>query len=370
MGESAAKCVIEIRFDRENLTYKPGERITGTVEILPGADMRCRKVTLTARWAARGKGPEDAADAETIYLPGGAWRNNEKVTHTFDFPAPRGPITYNGVLFKVGWQIRATADVHGSDATTSEDFTLLPGPSSENVRLGIRDGPPPQVRNSSDKTAWNYAGGCTQLFAILFGVVLLFVGLPCLILGLSNILAEHFPLALPISFPAGRFQSILLIGMGAFFTVLGCIALFIWIQAALARTRLGPVQVEVCPRTLGRGENVTCSVRLHPRGSIQLTEGTAILLATEHVESPKGNADAATAPTLKRVVHQSGISLATGRTVCGGADTLPTATFTIPPDAPCTFWGGSNKLIWTVTIELKLKGWPDWARTAPITIRP
>lgn len=366
-----AKCDLQIVFDRADRTYRIGERITGAVRVDVVEDCECRKLTIARQLYASGQGESDQGTSEEErVIFSGQWRADQTAAYPFEMETPRGPLTYHGSLFNVGWQLRASADIPGIDAKTSEDFTLLLGASSQNVRLGIRDELPPQVRNSSDKTAWSYAGGCTQLFAILFGVVLLFVGLPCLILGLSNILAEHFPLSLPISFPAGRFQSILLIGMGGFFTVLGCIALFTWIQAAMARSRLGPVQVEVTPRTLGRGETVTCSVRLHPRGSIQLTEGTAIFLATEHVESPKGNANAATAPTLRRVVHQSGISLATGRTVRGGADTLLTATFTIPPDAPCTFWGGNNKLIWTVAIELKPKGWPDWTRTVPITVRP
>lgn len=128
MAKPVSKCVIEIQFDRPDSIYKTGERITGTVEILPGADGACRKVTLTPRWAARGKGPEDAADAETILLPGGAWRNNEKVTHTFDFAAPHGPLSYKGDSFDILWFLKAEADLPlAADASAVQEFTLTRG---------------------------------------------------------------------------------------------------------------------------------------------------------------------------------------------------------------------------------------------------
>ena len=128
MGKSTSKCLIEIQLDQPDRAYKPGERIKGSVEILPGTDQKCRKVTLTARWAARGKGPEDAADHETIVFPGGAWRNNEKVTHTFDFAAPPAPLSYEGDSFDIRWYLVAEADLpHTKDAAAVKKFILTHG---------------------------------------------------------------------------------------------------------------------------------------------------------------------------------------------------------------------------------------------------
>ena len=366
-----AKCDLQIVFDRADRTYKIGEKITGAVRVAVNEDCECRKLTIACQWYASGHGESDrATPEEELVIFSGAWRAGQTAAYPFEIEAPRGPLSYLGALFKVGWQLRASADIPGVGATTSEDFDLLLGPSSENVRLGILDELRLQVKSSSDKTEWSYAGGCTQLFAILFGVVLLFVGIPCLILGLSNILAEHFPLSLPISFPAGRLQSILLIGMGGFFTVLGCIALLGWFQAAMARHRLGPVQFEVSPTTLRCGETVTCTVRLQPRGSIKLTAATVNIAATEHTSPRAGDTDDAPARPFTQTVFQARELLATGRTAPAGEEVLLRIAFGIPADAPCTFWGGNNRLIWTATIELKLKGWPDWTRTVPITIRP
>ena len=366
-----AKFDLQIVLDRADRSYKIGEKITGAVRVTVNEDCECRKLTIARQWYASGHGESDrATPEEEQVIFSGAWRADQTAVYPFELEAPRGPLSYLGALFNVGWQLRASADISGVRATTSEDFALLLGPSSENVRLGILDELPPQVKNPSDKTAWSYAGGCTRLFAILFGVVLLFVGIPCLILGLSNILAEHFPLSLPISFPAGRLQSILLIGMGGFFTVLGCIALLGWFQAAMARHRLGPVQIEVSPTTLRCGETVTCTVRLQPRGSIKLTEATVKVAATEHTSPRAGDTDDAPSHASQQTVFQAHEVLADGRNLPAGEEALLRIAFGIPADAPCTFWGGNNKLIWTVAIELKLKGWPDWTRIVPITVRP
>lgn len=125
---TSSKCLIEIQLERPERAYKPGEQIKGRVEILPGADMKCRKVTLVVRWAARGKGPEDAADHETIVFAGGAWRNNEKVTHAFDLVAPSAPLSYEGDSFDIRWCLVAEADLPVTkDASAVKKFTLTHG---------------------------------------------------------------------------------------------------------------------------------------------------------------------------------------------------------------------------------------------------
>jgi hypothetical protein len=128
MGKSVAKCVIEIKFDRVDRTYRPGERITGTVEILPGAQCVCRKITLEPRWEARGVGPQDSACGEGAVLPGGIWVNNEIISLKFDLPAPAGPISYQGESFEVAWLLDVKADISlATDASAVEGFTLVHG---------------------------------------------------------------------------------------------------------------------------------------------------------------------------------------------------------------------------------------------------
>jgi hypothetical protein len=123
-----AKCNIQIQFDRANRTYKLGEAITGTLEVLPGADIRCRKITLTPRWTTHGTGEQESAEGEGQVLPGAELRNNQQVSFPFAFPAPSGPLSYTGDLFQIAWYLKAVADLPlALDAEAEERFTLAHG---------------------------------------------------------------------------------------------------------------------------------------------------------------------------------------------------------------------------------------------------
>jgi hypothetical protein len=82
-----AKCSLEIKLDCPDRTYKPGEKITGTVVVTVGPDCRCRKITLTPTWTTRGGGIEDSASAEGQVLPGAVWHDVEEVSYPFKFRA-------------------------------------------------------------------------------------------------------------------------------------------------------------------------------------------------------------------------------------------------------------------------------------------
>jgi hypothetical protein len=192
---TSSRCLIEIQLDNPERAYKPGERIKGSVEILPGTDMKCRRVTLTARWSARGKGPEDAADYETITFPGGAWRNNEKVSHPFDFPAPQAPLSYKGELFDIRWYLTANADLPATkDASAVVKFQLMHGQANDSgMSFSIADaynpfaalGSPASKQSTSGYrppaiyTALNWTTGLMTL-AVLAAIVLYFIGLDAL----------------------------------------------------------------------------------------------------------------------------------------------------------------------------------------------
>lgn len=141
MASKDAKCILQVQFDRADRAYRPGERITGTLEILPGKQCHCRKITLVTRWAARGVGPEDTARDETLELPGGVWRDNEKITHNFDLPAPAGPLSYQGDSFEISWLLEVNADLAmTADVSAVEKFTLLYGkPESTGPSFSLSD---------------------------------------------------------------------------------------------------------------------------------------------------------------------------------------------------------------------------------------
>jgi hypothetical protein len=180
MGKNDPKCIIQILFDRSDRTYKPGERITGTVEILPGAQCICRKISLVPRWAARGVGPEDIAHDEGVLLPGGILRNNEKVSHTFDFPAPSGPLSYQGESFEVTWLLEARADLSMAvDASAVERFTLIHGqPEISGPSFSIADAYNPFAALAPEAKTGMGSRDKPPAFYAALALVPRFVGLP------------------------------------------------------------------------------------------------------------------------------------------------------------------------------------------------
>jgi hypothetical protein len=364
------KCLLQIAFHRDPRNYTIGERISGFVQVTINEDCECRKLAVARQWRASGQGGTDEGmPEEEKVIFSGPWRAGQTTTYPFEIEAPPGPLTYHGALFHIDWQLRATADIPGTEATVTEGFVLLPGASAEYVSLGTLDEPPPDVRKGTEKLTPNYAGGCSQGFAIVFGLVALFAGVPCLAIGLLNILALFVPLPLPVFFPAGRLQSAFLIVMGGFFAFLGCKALASCLRAAGARSKLGKVDIELSSTTPRRGEAVTCTVRLRPRASIELTGATASLVATEYCGGGSGNLRGS-AQTWKQVVHQGRATLATNRTLRAAEEVVLQTSLNLPPDAPCSFWGAHHKLIWTVAVEMKLRHWPDWSQSIPLTVRP
>ena len=64
------------------------------------------------------------------------------------------------------------------------------------------------------------------------------------------------------------------------------------------------------------------------------------------------------------------ITLAAGRDLMVEESMLLEGSLRVPADAPPTLVAFSNKLLWFVTVKLKLTGWPDWTRSIPIVVRP
>ncbi|MFB3920603.1 MAG: hypothetical protein ACE145_02725 [Terriglobia bacterium] len=226
------------------------------------------------------------------------------------------------------------------------------------------------LEKASDLSTRYSSGGCSQIFGALLGVTLLFVGVPCLLLGLSNLMADHFPLSLPIFVPAGRFQSILLATMGGFFTVLGFIALTTWVRAAVVSSKLGPVEVKLYPGMLRRGDTVTCAVRLKPRGSIELIQATVTLAASAHPRTESSFTDDGPPVTKQPTIFQTEEILAAGRRVRAREEAILTATLTLPTDAPCTAADTTDKLTWIATVDLRFRGLPDWTGKVPLIVLP
>lgn len=180
MASKDAKCILQVQFDRADRVYRPGERITGTLEILPGKQCHCRRITLVTRWVARGVGPEDTARDEALELPGGVWRDNEKITHNFDLPAPAGPLSYQGDSFEISWLLEVNADLAMTvDVSAVERFTLVHGkPESTGPSFGLSDAYNPFAALGPEVTSTTGARDRPPAFYAALGIAPRIIALP------------------------------------------------------------------------------------------------------------------------------------------------------------------------------------------------
>jgi hypothetical protein len=482
---ASSRCVIEIDLERPERAYKPGERIKGTVEILPGMDMKCRKVTLIARWAARGRGPEDAADYETILFPGGAWRNNEKVSHAFDFAAPAGPLSYEGELFNIRWYLTATADLPArKDTSATVKFELAhgqPDASGPWFDIGSIYNPfaalgPPSYRPVSARfttpaayTALNWLSGLFTL-GVLALIILYFIGLSELgrlsavgsdlvwsivILGavhtagailrgqwrqrrrealnrlaMRNVESGAPPRRLPGKYwrkspPddsqrgwARSVSSLGFVALGVLLMAVGGLnfyrqprgpeaAVFLTaavaglIMAAAARgsirpswrfirtaMALGRVEHALSPERPRCGDELRFSLDFRPSLPVALEEATATFETYEVVEDyfksvPALDVDTLTARAeawrtqnkkhrnarVARVYSQKA-TLASGRTLLPQESANLSGRFAVPRGAPPTFLSVGNRILWFLTVRIKLANGIEWTRDIPVDLQP
>lgn len=63
-----AKCDLKIALDRADRSYAGGEKVTGTVEMHPDADVVSYALTLTREWRTHGRGNKTSGGAESVTL--------------------------------------------------------------------------------------------------------------------------------------------------------------------------------------------------------------------------------------------------------------------------------------------------------------
>jgi hypothetical protein len=101
---------VTIRLDQgDDATFIAGDTIAGTVHVAADERDRVRKLTVSLRWKTIGKGDTDTGDGPSEQLLGDHefFGNSE---HRFALTAPSAPLSYNGKLIKVQWQVKVRLD--------------------------------------------------------------------------------------------------------------------------------------------------------------------------------------------------------------------------------------------------------------------
>ncbi|MEW6364975.1 MAG: hypothetical protein AB1714_10085 [Acidobacteriota bacterium] len=346
-------CQLEVCFDREGRSYRPGETIRGEVVVTSNKEVSCRGLEIELLWQTHGAGNKDRTVLDHIALGPQRWSPGSPWHYTFSFAAPVKPLTYHGHFLNVDHYIAARADLPMAiDAKTSEEYLLLPGPSSRTEYLAA------PVDFTQSQSAQSGPAG----------KVIGWILLPA-ILGLVAVLLGFL---LPI-----------LLAVGA------VVVLRRW----LAERRLGRVTVDVNTPEVGRsrsaaavplvgrlsswwrgdkvhavspGEPVRFHVRFQPRGHVDLDRVSAKLIGTEECRSGSGS----DAKTHKHAICEQELVLAQGLACYPGTPMDLAGELLVPDIEAYSFRSHNNALKWRIEVKIEAPRWPDWSRDTTLALVP
>jgi hypothetical protein len=107
-----------IRIALSELKVKNGERVKGSVTF--EGPKTPRKIDVVCRWRIEGRGRSREEVVGNV--------ESEAMTVPFDFAIPKeGPLTYDGQLLRIIWEIAADADIAmARDEHEAVAFTVVP----------------------------------------------------------------------------------------------------------------------------------------------------------------------------------------------------------------------------------------------------
>ncbi len=338
-----ARCELKLVLDRAERTYGTGEEITGRVEVTALEACECRNLELITEWRAHGKGNKDRGICESQALFSGRWERGQSASYPFKPEAPYAPLTYQGKLFSIDWDVRVHADLaHALDAEVEERFVLVPGKKPP-------EGDREEAFEEYTFKEFSISPAATFVTGLLFfSAGLLFTWYFLKHVGYTKQLPTWSLVAASAS---------VLFGGGA-----------LWYSSRhlMLEKKLGKVEVHVEPEVAPPGGTIKCRVQFRPHADLELNEVTLRLAATESTVKGSGR----NKRRLKEVVHHEDIVLAPRRQVMAEEGVTLEGSLTVPKNAPTTIDGYVNNLAWKVTAQVNLRHWPDWKKDFAVTICP
>jgi len=117
-----------IRIEMSQAKVRNGDSLSGRVVWTASGKKQPRKIEAICRWRIEGKGrkKETIVDQEL----GVDVESRSEVSVPFDFTIPLyGPLSYDGKLFRVIWEVVGRADLpFAIDEVESKVFTVVPRP--------------------------------------------------------------------------------------------------------------------------------------------------------------------------------------------------------------------------------------------------
>ena len=355
-----AKSIMRIEFDRADRMYRGGETVGGVLRIQGNNNLTWHSITLSKYWEICGKGGTDnnLSDKKEV-VPHGKLKAGEVLECPFSFTADCVPVTYQGQLINVDHyccvQMNLADLSNEKDPQTVEKYNVRPGQRPPQF-TGCRDSlihfpghllspesecQPHRKRLESFREMVLRGSQVVAKCAEKIGVPVNVVVFALLLIGI-------------FLFPA-LVGAVVVLGMIFLLMLLLCLnpdwKMFINKSFGVMKI-FGEMKIDTPHRIVCPGENWPFELKLDPSMNLRIRGITAFLVAQENTRSSNPPDKVEQREVFKKVykIHPAD-SLKIGRPF--------QRQFRIPfPDTEiysvCTH---SNKIQWTVEIQLEVGGW-------------
>ncbi|MGD2067223.1 MAG: hypothetical protein PVI57_00960 [Gemmatimonadota bacterium] len=314
---------LRIHLDRDDRTYRTGDRVSGRVFIETGRGDRCQSVTLKRYWKTHGKGNTARGGEHQVVLHAGPLQGIGPWEFPFEVDAPPGPFTHRGDYLNVDHYVRVDLDIPWAfDPKAEEEFILLPGPATPEPDPGLLH------RREAKKQG---AAGCRRVMGILFMIV-----------GVAT---------LPL---------------GVVFMGVGLLLIVPDLRRKLAGLKVGEVTVRVGRRRLTPGAGTDVDVQVVPSKEARLNEATVVLRGREVCVSGSGT----DRTTHTNTLHEVKLPLSGPKVLLPGQTARLHGHVQLPDDAAWSFVAKDNEITWDAVVRLDIPSWPDWIEEVPLLVWP
>lgn len=346
---------LSIQLDKQDGVVKPGEIITGNVELVCREAKRLDELSISLGWEVETPGePHNARSVPLVIAKQLQIAANEPQSFRFEMPAPAGPLTYHGHILSVHWSLRAEAKLGWAQRERAEKRISLIAWTEGERALSVHS-----YRIGRPRQALVYDPG--PLPEIVHEKNEESRGIEHPIVGVA-LAGATVALALLHANPYTRiFALLLLVG--------GLSTLFAFLPRRTLRRRLGPPQLDIHPEIVRAGDILTVTVAFRPARAEVLSELVFLVQATEVAARPSSEPDEPrfyrhSLHVERRVVDRARLRLD------GARVTVIQEIFHIPESAPPSFGAPHNELRWEVTATVRTADHLTWKQSRRILVFP
>lgn len=343
-----SKCEIWFEFDQPERTYAVGDVIGGRVHLKVNKDVTAKRVYLRMEWRTHGRGNKKSGGRDEFdFLGQTMLAAGEDHSFPFQFSAPTGPLTYHGKYLNVDWYLRASVELPWAlDPKATEDFVV------------VRGAPDNRLSQGDETEAWHASLQRSQkvhtAFTLIFGFIFGGIGFLFFCMGVGMMLTKGFSL-----------EYLLPAGMGAVFTMVGLGIALGGAWKKIAGKKIGDVQLLVDPVECRAGDDITCEFKFVPSDVRRIEKVEFRLDAREQCVSGSGT---------NKSTHIHTFYSQTEDVFPDGewANGLPCNiehVFTLPHDAPPSFYAPDNRLQYELSARVHITRWPDYTERVVIRVR-